>query len=343
MHRFPNQKVPLFSVLMAAIAFTSLSAAATEDIISQNERTKAKNGNTGEERLLSPEPELLVSATDKVETKELVQPAEEASSGPASYGVMAIPALNYNQDNGFGFGLVGKAYRYHESIEPYQIAVKVQIYMTTKLLQDHELEIDILDLFSLPLRLTGRLGFYSSASQNFCGYGNAITCDEEEATNAARVGGHTDPGSQTQFEKRYYLTRFIRPYGILNFRWKLRDMPHRVELMGGWRGFYYMSGELFDRDGDGAPDLHPYPGSLYEKYHRKGEDGLASLFQFGIMLDHRDSESAPKQGYWIEASVRGSAFLWGSAWDYAGYNLTARTYMPLMKNKKLVNLIFVWH
>ena len=260
----------------------------------------------------------------------------EGPSKPYSYGVMAIPALNYNEDNGFGIGVVGKAYRFHEDYRPYQIAMKVQVFMTTKLLQDHEFEIDVLDLFSLPLRLTGRLGFYSSVSQNFCGYGNAVTCDEEEASNAALLQGYTDPGSKTQFERRYYLTRFIRPYGVFNLRWKLRDLPHRVELMGGWRGYYYMSGELFDRDGDQKPDLYPYPGSLYQQYHKVGEDGLASVFQFGVMLDNRDSEPAPKEGYWLEASIRAASFLWGSAWNYVGYNLTTRNYLSLLRSKTLI-------
>jgi hypothetical protein len=271
-----------------------------------------------------------------VEEKDLISEREEPGSQPSNYGVIGIPAINYNQDNGFGLGVIAKAYRYDHLAEPYKAAVTLQLFATTKLLQSHEIEIDVLDVFSFPIRLNGRFGIYSSLSQNFCGYGNSVTCDEDQATDAALAAGNRDPGSIHQFQKKYYLTRFIRPYSIMNMRWKLWDLPHKVELTAGWRGFYYQSGEFFDRDGDGGPDLYPYPGSHYTNYHRKGENGFASVLQAGIMIDNRDSEAAPKKGYWLEGSIRGSAFPWGSSWNYAGYNATARTYMPLLASRKLV-------
>jgi len=54
------------------------------------------------------------------------------------------------------------------------------------------------------------------------------------------------------------------------------------------------------------------------------------------MLDNRDFEPDPKSGYWAEASARVSHRVIGSAWNYAGINLTLRGYLNLIGDGRLV-------
>jgi hypothetical protein len=110
---------------------------------------------------------------------------------------------------------------------------------------------------------------------------------------------------------------------MLNARWMLRDKPHRVEIFGGWRGNWFLPGDFATRD--------PFPDSLYADLYPGGEQGFVSVVQAGLMIDNRRNEPAPYDGYWVEASLRGSSRLWGSArdWQYVGANVTLRGYLPL--------------
>ena len=56
----------------------------------------------------------------------------------------------------------------------------------------------------LPLRLFARTGFYSTITQNFCGFGNAITCDLAEAQDVADRLSLTGDDKEL-FARRYYL------------------------------------------------------------------------------------------------------------------------------------------
>lgn len=271
---------------------------------------------------------------------EPASPAEEVVEGETELGFGGVPALNYDADNGFGFGAIGTVFFYDKVRKPYRYALTLQVFVTSKLVQDHQVRFDAVDLMGLPLRLTFRGGYFQTLTHPFCGFGNAVTCDPaiaEKAADARSLSGE----EREAFVRRYYQVRFLRPYGQLNLRWKLNELPNRLEIMGGWRGHLYLPGNWVDEDGDGEADLLPYPGSLYEQVVAErglqaGERGLASIVHVGVMLDNRDNEPAPKEGYWLEASLRGSSILWGSAWEYVGVNVTLRSYTPLLADKSLV-------
>lgn len=255
-------------------------------------------------------------------------------------GFGGVPALNYDADNGFGFGVVATLYGYEEGVTPYRYALTLVIFATTRLVQDHQIRFDAVDLFDLPLRLTLRGGYFQSVTQNFCGFGNAVTCDPGVAeVEAARLDLSGDDADT--FARRYYLKRVVRPFGQLLARWRLLEEPTKLEVMGGYRGHLYLDGDPWaDDDKDGAPDLAfaPYPGSLYAKTFPGGQDGYASVVTLGLMVDDRDEEASPTRGYWIEGSVRVSSSLLGSAWNYVGGNLTLRTYVALLRGERNIVL-----
>jgi hypothetical protein len=273
--------------------------------------------------------------TEAEATSEAAAPVEQEGLG---FG--GLPYALFNSDDGFAAGLLASLYWYEKGTKPYKYALTAILYFTTKLVQNHQLRFDAIDVLDLPLRVTLRGGWYQSESQNFCGFGNLVTCDPGVAS-AAADGLSLEGEERARFERTYYKLRFIRPYASALARWRLRDLPNRFELMVGYRAHYYHPGNPFaDDDGDGAPDfaLTPYPDNHYFKaFGETGQPGLASVPQIGFMLDNRDNEPAPTKGYWIEGSVRASSFLTGSTWDYVGANLTLRGYVPLIpKSKRLV-------
>lgn len=261
-----------------------------------------------------------------------------SSAAPEGLRFSGIPAINYIADNGLGLGVVAAGYWGDGVTRPYRAAATLQLFATTKLVQDSHLTIDALDVGGVPLRLGGRAGFLASLTQNYCGEGGDVTCDPAVATAAANDAGLVDDESDDddaydRFVRHYYQRRFMNPYAYVNARYALvqrsANQPTRVELTAGYRASYFIPGSAFvDEDDDGAPDLVPYTGSLYASVHKDGEPGLSSLVTLGVMLDSRDREPSPTSGWWSEASVRATT-PGLSSWNYAGFNVTVRGYTPL--------------
>lgn len=284
-----------------------------------------------------------------VETEAVVADAVDADASASSTGsptrtaslarppgvtFSGIPAVNYISDNGLGLGVIAAAYIHDGVTAPYRTGITLQLFASTKLVQDHNVIIDSLRLFDLPLRLNARIGYLSSLTQNYCGVGGSLSCDPAVAEQAARDAG-LDEGSTAfaDFARRYYQRRFMNPYGLVNLRYALIErspgQPTRVEVTGGYRAFYFIPGDVFaDEDGDGQPDLVDYPGSLYATGFPAGEAGLSSVVTAGLMLDSRDAEPSPTSGWWNEVSVRATT-PGLSTWTFGGFNLTLRGFTPL--------------
>lgn len=264
-------------------------------------------------------------------------PAEALPQEGPGFG--GVPALNYNSDDGFGVGLIGTFYWYDGVTNPYRLAVTLQIFITSKLVQDHNIQVDWLKAFGLPLRINSRVGYTQSLTQNYCGLGGDVTCDPAVAQAAGEARGLSGD-ALTAFEGQFYKRRLFSPYGLVNARFMLHEAPKpehlRIELLAGYRGFYFTPGTWADDDGDGQSDLTPYPGSLFARDYPDGQPGFSSVLQAGIIVDTRDHEPAPTEGVFLEASVRGSSPVWGSAWNWAGGNVTLRGYTALDPGRKLI-------
>ncbi len=242
------------------------------------------------------------------------------------FGFGALPALAYSTDDGLGYGALASIYRYDGQSAPYKWSATLLLYTTTKRSHTHHLDLDIIDLAGQPLRLTGRLEFAATKTASYCGLDPAEFCDVADAEAAAAAAGLSDTSTDEYdtFVRRYHMIRRIRPNSTWNFRYRISDMPHKVEILVGWFGEYLIPGDFQD---EGA-----YPGSLYaldfpaDEEGPAGEEGFFSNLQGGIVFDSRDNEPAPTAGYWAEASVRGASRFWGSEWSYVGYNVTLRGY-----------------
>jgi len=251
--------------------------------------------------------------------------AAEASDEPepherVGWGFGGLPAVNYNSDEGFGFGVVGSVYRYDGGTAPYKTAINLVLFTTTLGIQNHNLEVDALEFLDPRLRLTVRGALNATKTSNYCGFGNAVTCDPARAEAAADRQGLTG-SARDDFVRRYYRTRFINPEVRADARWMLQDKPHRMEIVAGYRGSLLIPGDFQERA--------PWPGSRYAEDFPGGEGGYTSVVQGGLMWDDRDNEPAPITGYWVEMTLRGASRVWGSDYEYAGLNITARTYVPL--------------
>ena len=282
-------------------------------------------------------PTAAAAAVD-IESPPMPEPVAEPETGPAEkkadrpanawerkgFGWGGLPFANYNSDSGFGFGVVGSVYRYDGNTAPYKWAMNFLVYLNTTGGHTYRVDLDMLNVANAPLRISSRLEFNVSRNDWYCELGTANSCDAPDAEAALAAQGLVDDPDVDDDEydtalNNYYKLRYMNPNGFINARYRLRDKPHRVELMFGWWGQYLLSGDLSESG--------PYGYSLYEDDYPNGEEGFSSNLQAGIMFDNRDNEPAPTHGYWAEASIRGASKYWGSAWSYFGYNLTMRFYL----------------
>jgi len=270
----------------------------------------------------------LAADPDPSEAAPVPAPAEATDEAQpwqrTGWGFGGLPAVNYNSDEGLGFGVVGSAYRYNGTTAPYKTAINLVLFTTTLGIQNHNLEVDTLEFLDPRLRLTVRGALNATKTSNYCGFGNAVACDPAEAEAAAdaqALGGE----ARDDFVRRYFRTRFINPNLRVDARWKLREKPHRMELVAGYRASLLIPGDF--------SDASPWPGSRYALDFPGGEEGLTSVLQGGFMWDDRDNEPAPIRGYWVEMTFRGASRVWGSDFDYAGMNFTARSYVPVFTER----------
>lgn len=251
---------------------------------------------------------------------------EEKTS--STWRFSGIPALGYDADQGFLFGVVGNVYEDEPGYDPFKTSIGIKAVLTTKWVNSHALKFERVKAFGLPWRLTGRLGFFSTLAQNYCGKAIDANCDEEHAQT---VADNLNIPSQDQelFKRRFYQNRYMLFYGDIFSRYLLWKNIAKLELMTGYHSSYYWNRDFKERG--------PYPKSLFDRdFTSKNYDGYLSMLDLGLMLDKRDNEAAPTTGYWLESSVRGAASFIGSAWDVFGVNLAARFYLPLDQKHKIV-------
>jgi len=256
-----------------------------------------------------------------------------AAEAPHDFTLAAVPTARFNTDEGFGTGGVVSVYHKHEGVLPYRDEIRLNFFISSKLVQAHALTWDALRPFGIAGRSYLRLGYFSTVSQNYCGLGNVVECARGDATNAADHLGLVDDAADEDdaydtFVRRYHLMRFIRPFSTVIFRPWIRDKPYRVELLLGWRGSYTYSGDVFHKG--------PYPGSLYAENFPVGEDGFSSVPFVGVVVDDRDDEVFPTRGIFAEASVRGAGALTGSTWPYVGGTAIGAIYLQMSRTPRLV-------
>jgi len=280
-------------------------------------------------------PALAQDAPDESPPEEVGEPVSPVPENDVvawerqGLGFGGLPAVNYNTDEGFGAGALGTLYGYDGATAPYKWKLTALFFLTTNGVHSHYLDLDALELAGGKLRVRSRAKFGATSAENYCGLGSQVTCDEGQAILRADDQGLAEGEDRNTFLRRYYKNRLIEPFWTTNVRYQLRDKPHRVELIAGYRFSWLISGAL------GEPG--PFEGSLYSETFPEGENVRTGVAQLGIMVDNRDNEPSPHSGYWVEATTRGSHPYLGSSpgTGYVGFNANLRGYVPILKEGRL--------
>jgi outer membrane protein assembly factor BamA len=234
----------------------------------------------------------------------VVANAAAAQTGPRGWEMSGLPALNFNADEGFGYGIIAQAFQYGDgTIKPYEYTIQPLLFLTTKGRRDLSVFIDAPHLLPHNWRMGVYLGREQQLSTPFYGVGNS-------SPYQASLEAAPNP---------YYYR-----YGRTGVRFNA-DFQHAV------------AGPLRLLIGTGARtsvvDQTPFDSGTTLLVTATGSaaipTGRAVTARVGLIYDTRDRETGPSSGQWIEALLQKGTKLAGGTHEFTRATGTARLYVPV--------------
>lgn len=228
-----------------------------------------------------------------------------AQDVPTGREYAGLPALNFDADEGFGYGVLLEMYDYGDGRLPYVYTIQPEIFFTTEGRRDYTLFFDTPHLLPTGWRLDAYLASEQQIATPYYGLGNASSYNEALETDANPF---------------YYRFGRTRRQLRVNLQRALRG--NRLRALLGF-GVTHVSLKLVPRDSgttflaqqavsDGAP-----------------VEGMWNYLRVGMILDTRDREVGPAHGTWSELLVQRSDELLGSEGSYTRVTATDRRYFTL--------------
>ncbi|WP_224247790.1 Omp85 family outer membrane protein [Hyalangium gracile] len=280
-------------------------------------------------------------------------PPTDAPSAPArrkGWDIQGVPALNFNTDEGFGYGailmLVDRA---DGTYEPFRYSVLLQLFQTTRQVAAHLITVDAPRFLDSQWRMGLELAYARTLFAPYYGLGNTASfvkefsrCDDRDA-----LEGNPDvcPGNPDFRGLRYYTyDHQSLPRIRLNARRQLSDtwrlfLGYRLRMD---RIRMRYSPDDLGQSGDSKLLEDTSTGVLQSDEGSLGDplSQRTSELMVGLQYDTRDIEAAPTLGMFHELSVRGGAGAIGSQFNYWGATLHSRFFHPVIPGYS--RLVMAW-
>ena len=218
----------------------------------------------------------------------------------------ALPAINFDADEGFGYGAIAEIYQYGDgSVAPYLWTLQPTVFLTTEGRRDLNVFFDAPSVLPKGWRLSAFAGTSKQIATPYYGLGNASIYDE---TLDAEDG--PDP----------FFYRFGRISHSLTFTLQ-KDLGTQ-----GLRGL--LGGGLV------RTTINPFPegegGTLYAlDFGGEEVKHWSNFLRVGVLWDTRDRQTGPRDGTWTEAIVQFVGERPGAADTYLRWTFTDRRYHSL--------------
>jgi outer membrane protein assembly factor BamA len=229
--------------------------------------------------------------------------AAQAPQAPAPRGheTIALPVLNFNSDEGVGYGALLQVYDYGAGVRPYRYTIQPTLEFTTKGRRDFTVFFDAPSVMGSGWRLDAFLGREQELAAPYYGLGNDAVHDKAL---------EDDPNPH------YY--RYGRQRERLAANVQRRLGSSKLRVLGGL-GFAHVTTDATPFDSGTtlfAQDFPNQPGGS----HFSGRGGL--------VYDSRDREIGPHSGWWSEVLAQAVSGSGGSS-AYSRVTATARRYTPI--------------
>ena len=249
----------------------------------------------------------------------------QESPGPTGWEPAGVPALNYDADEGFGYGVLFELYNYGEGgYSPYRFTIQPTVFLTTGGRRDFTLFFDAPHLLAEGWRIDALLASERQIASPFYGLGNTSVYDAVL--------------EDTEGQYYYRFDRKRRQLAV-NVQRALGDLPIRVlagvgatrtdvdplpkgateTLLNQWIGDGGVSGSI--------PDAIPR--------------GWSNHVRVGLVWDTRDRETGPHRGTWSEVLVQAVPEFLGSESAYIRWTAVDRRYFPLGDRLTFANRLLV--
>ena len=232
-----------------------------------------------------------------------VVPASVAQQTQAGLGWSALPALNYDSDQGFGYGVTGGLYQYGDGTRgPYLWAFEPIVFFTTRGRKSVTVFYDAPRQFGERVRLTVRVYVDRDCCQPYFGLGNTT--------------GYEAGLDQRDSLPSYYVYRRNRATAVVDLQWTIRP------------GVRLLTGVAAHRNTTAARD----PGTQFAVDENNGtipvgEDASTSLGpKIGVVYDTRAWERDPRRGLWLEG-IAWQGFVVPAGDDFPRFTGTFRGYL----------------
>lgn len=195
--------------------------------------------------------------------------------------IAGIPALNYDADEGFGYGAILEVYNYGDgTVEPYAYTIQPNVFLTTGGRRDVTIFVDAPRLIPGGWRATGSISREQQSSTPYYGSGNETV--------------HSKALEAPPNDYFYRYGRTKRAF-TLDVQKKVPRIPLRI-LTGARLSTVTLDPFPFD---SGTTLLASELSGGTEPLH-----GWWNAVRMGIVWDTRDREVGPRRGMWTDAIVQ---------------------------------------
>jgi outer membrane protein assembly factor BamA len=234
-----------------------------------------------------------------------------AAQAPTRDGweVAGLPTVNYDSDEGFGYGATAEVYYYgRPGVLPYRFTLQPDIQFTTQGRRDLSVFFDAPELLGGGMRLDVFAGYERLSATPFYGLGNESV---NEPTRVSDVNPYFYRYGRTRGQVRVNLQR---PLG-----------SPRVRVLAG-AGIAHTEVDPTPKD-QGVTLLSQSLQAIPEA--QRELDGWSNWVRAGLVYDTRDREVGPQRGMWADLIVQRVDRALGSDWSYWRVTLTDRHYFPV--------------
>ena len=228
--------------------------------------------------------------------------AQAPEPAPRGWEFVALPALNFNSDEGVGYGALVEAYNYGRGARPYRFVVQPTVLITTRGRRDLTLFFDAPALLPNGWRLDAFAGLERELAAPYYGVGNDAVYDST-------------------------LTREPNPYFYRYGRERLRLLANVQKPLGDTR-LRALAGAGFAHV---ETDATPFDSgtTLFAADFAQAPRGTLSYVRGGVVWDSRNREVGPTNGWWNELLVQHVSEALGASHTYTRVTGAARRYTPL--------------
>ncbi len=258
--------------------------------------------------------------------------------GKAGWSFGGVPAVAYNSDNGFTYGIILQPFHYGDgSLYPdYLFSIYTELSRTTKGGGINTIFFDSKYLMPLDIRVTSELGFFTEQLLPFYGFNGGQSEYNELFEQQYLDDDETEANGD-------YISRAYYRHGREQFRFTA-DFQRQVfhPNLRGIAGLGFLNTTISSidlenlNDGQDEVDKLPDVDGLYDEYVAVGfipedeaDGGTANYMKVGLVYDTRDQEANPMSGIWTEALFLTAAEFMGTETPYSQVTFTHRQYFTI--------------